>query len=152
VAGFDVEAALNGLAALVTTIPAIESVQIGAPESLSTRISVWVTVGDPGEVGSRVVGVYELPLNLIVWMGYVVEGNEQAAEALLGDYIGELVRRLISNRAGTVDGVTRNLNGSVDRMDLPQAAAGVSDYTSMAGQEARTYPLAIRIVQRENIG
>jgi hypothetical protein len=140
-AGFDVEAALNGLAALVTTIPAIESVQIGAPESLSTRISVWVTVGDPGEVGSRVVGVYELPLNLIVWMGYVVEGNEQAAEALLGDYIGELVRRLISNRAGTVDGVTRNLNGS-----------GVSDYTSMAGQEARTYPLAIRIVQRENIG
>jgi hypothetical protein len=150
--GFDVEAALNGLAALVTTIPAIESVQIGAPESLSTRISVWVTVGDPSEVGSRVVGVYELPLNLIVWMGYVVEGNEQAAEALLGDYIGELVRRLISNRAGTVDGVTRNLNGSVDRMDLPQAAAGVSDYTSMAGQEARTYPLAIRIVQRENIG
>jgi hypothetical protein len=151
-AGFDVEAALNGLAALVATIPAMESVQVGAPESLSSRIVAWVTVGDPGEVGPRVAGVFELPINLIVWMGYAVEGSEQAAEAQLADYISELVRRMIQNRAGTVDGVTRNLNGSVDRMDLPQAAAGVSDYTSMAGQEARTYPLGIRIVQRENIG
>lgn len=150
--GFDVEAALNGLAALVTTIPAMESVQVGAPESLTAQISAWVTVGDPGEVGSRVVGVFELQLNLICWFGYAVSGAEQAAEAQLGDYISELVRRLIQNRAGTVDGVTRNLNGSVTRMDLPQAAAGMSDYTSMAGQEARTYPLAIRIVQSENIG
>lgn len=151
-AGFDVEAALNGLAALVATIPAMESVQVGAPESMTSRIATWVTMGDPGEVGPRVAGVYELPINLIVWFGYVVEGSEQAAEAQLADYISELVRRMIQNRAGTVDGVTRNLNGSVDRMDLPQAAAGVSDYTSMAGQEARTYPLGIRIVQRETLG
>jgi hypothetical protein len=151
-AGFDVEVALNGLVALVATIPSIESVQIGAPESPPTRIEAWVTVGDPGEVGSRITGVYELPINLIVWFGYVVEGAEQAAEAQLADYISELVRRMIQNRAGTVDGVARNLNGSVDRMDLPQAAAGVADYTSMAGQETRTYPLGIRIVQRENLG
>lgn len=149
---FDLEAALNGLKALVETIPSMESVQIGAPESLSYRIAAWVTVGDPGEITSRVTGVYELDISLICWMGYVVEGSEQAAEAQLADYITELTRRLIQNRAGTVDGVTRNLNGAADRMGLPQAAAGVSDYAMFAGAEARTYPLGVRIVQQENLG
>jgi hypothetical protein len=86
----------------------------------------------------------------------VVEGSEQAAEAQLADWISELVRRMIQNRMRDVTGnavtVTPNLNGSVSRMDLPQAAAGVADYTMMAGQESRTYPLAIRIVQQETIG
>ncbi len=152
---FNVNAALAGLAQLVRTIPAMEGVQVGAPEALSVRISAWLTIGDPGEIGPRMAGVYELPLNLIVWFGYVVEGAEGAAEAQLADYLGELVRRLITNRNGTVTGntitVTRNLNGSVDRLELPQAAAGVADYTQMAGQEARTYPLGVRVWQRENL-
>lgn len=151
-AGFDIEAALNGLSALIQTIPSVESVQIGAPESLSHRIAAWVTLGDPGTIEPEVTGVYILPMNLVCWFGYVVEGSEQAAEAQLSDYITELTRRMIQNRAGTVGGVTRNLNGSVDRMGLPQAAAGVADYTMMAGAETRTYPLGIRVVQRETIG
>lgn len=154
--GFNVEAALDGLKSLVQTMPAVESVQVGAPESLSVRIAAWVTTGDPGVIEPYVTGVYELPINLIVWFGYVVEGSEGAAEAQLADWITELVRRMIQNRADSVSGnaitVTRNLNGSVDRMELPQAAAGVADYTMMAGQETRTYPLGIRVVQRENIG
>jgi hypothetical protein len=150
--GFDVEAALNGLKDLVSTIPSIESCQIGAPESLSNRISAWVVVGDPGEIGSRVQGVYELDLSLIVFFAYVVEGQESASEAQLGDYITELVRRLIKNRAGAVDGVSRNLNGSVDILGLPQAAAGPADYAVYAGAEGRTYPVGVRVVQRENLG
>lgn len=151
-AGFDLEAALTGLQALVQTIPSMESVQIGAPEALNTRIGCWLTVGDPGEITTRIQGIYDLDVNLIVWFGYVVEGSEQAAEAQLADYITELVRRLIRNRAGTVDGVARNLGGAAARMGLPQAAAGVSDYTLMAGQETRTYPLGVRVIQQENIG
>jgi hypothetical protein len=154
--GFDVEAALNGLKALVQTIPAMEAVQLGAPESLSNRISAWVTVGDPGEITAQVQGVYDLDLNLIVWFGYAVEGSESAAEAQLGDYLSGLTRALIQNRMGTVSGnsitVTRNLNGAVDRMGLPQAAAGVSDYTLMAGLETRTFPVGVRVIQREALG
>jgi hypothetical protein len=149
--GFDVEAALNGLKALVETIPSIESAQIGAPESLSVRIAAWITLGDPGVIEPEVTGVYMLPMNLVVWFGYVVEGSESASEAQLADYVTDLTRRMIQNRIGTVSGVSRNLNGSVDRMDLPQAAAGVADYTSMAGAEVRTFPLGIRVVQREAI-
>jgi hypothetical protein len=153
--GFDIEAALNGLAELVRTIPAMESVQIGAPESLTNRISAWITVGDPGEIAPRQTQVYEMPINLVVFFGYAVEGSEQAAEAMLADWLSELVRRMINNRMRTVSGngidVTVNLNGSVTRMDLPQAAAGVSDYTMMAGLETRTYPIAIRVIQRETI-
>jgi hypothetical protein len=150
--GFDIESALNGMAALVTTITGVEAVQIGAPESLSVRIAVWITIGDPGVIEPREIGIYELPLNIVVWMGYVVEGSEQAAEAQLADYITGLVRAVIQNRMGTVGGVTRNLNGSVDRMELPSAAAGTADYTLMAGAETRTFPLAIRVIQRENLG
>jgi hypothetical protein len=150
--GFDVEAALNGLAALVGTIPSVEEVQVGAPESLSHRIAAWVTLGDPGVIEpDRAGGVYRLPVNLVCWFGYVVEGSEQAAEAQLADYVTELTRRMIQNRIRTVGGVTRNLNGAVDRMDLPQAAAGVADYTLMAGAETRTFPLGIRVVQLETI-
>lgn len=149
---FDVEAALNGLAALVTTIPSVESVQIGAPESLSHRIAAWVTIGDPRVIEPEVTGVYKLDLSLIAWFGYVVEGSESASEAQLADYISEITRRMIQNRIGTVGGVGRNLNGSVDRMDLPQAAAGMAEYTLFAGAEVRTYPLGIRVIQLESIG
>lgn len=161
----NLEAALNGLKALVETIPAMESVQIGAPESLSNRISAWITIGDPGGIGPdgdptagtfAVQGIVDFDINMVVWMGYTVEGSESAAEAMLADYITALVTRLITNRQGTVTGnsvtVARNLNGSVDRMGLPQAAAGIADYTMMAGSETRTYPLGIRVTQREALG
>ena len=162
---FDIEAAMTGLAALVHTLPAMEYVQLGAPESLSNRISAWITIGDPGGIGPEgdptagtrsVQGVVDLEINLIIWMGYTIEGAESAAEAQLADYITGLVRAIIQNRQGTVTGnsvtVTRNLNGSVDRMGSPQAAAGIADYTMMAGAETRTYPLGIRVTQRETIG
>jgi hypothetical protein len=149
---FDLEAAMLGLVALVDTIPALERVQIGAPESLSNRIEAWVTLGDPGIIEmERAGGVYRLPITLIVWMGYVVEGAESAAEAQLGDYVTDLTRRLMQNRKNAVDGVTVNLNGSVDMLGLPHAAAGASDYTMMAGSETRTYPLGVEVVQRETI-
>ena len=159
---FDVEAALNGLKALVETIPSMEAVRIGAPESLTNRIEAWITVGDPGGIGTAgdttttntpvVQGVYDLDINLILWFGYSVEGAESAAEAQLADWLSSITRALIQNRMGTVGAVTRNLNGSVDRMGLPTAAAGISDYTLMAGAEVRTFPIGIRIVQREALG
>ncbi len=151
-ASFDLEAAMLGLVALVDTIPSLEKVQIGAPESLSNRIEAWVTLGDPGVIEmERAGGVYRLPVNLIVWFGYVVEGAESAAEAQLGDYVTDLTRRLIRNRKDAVDGVAVNLNGAVDMLGLPHSAATGADYTMMAGAETRTYPLGVEIVQRETI-
>lgn len=161
----DIEAAMTGLAALVHTLPAMEWVQLGAPESLSNRISAWVTLGDPGGLGPdgdptagtfAVQGILEVEFNLICWFGYTIEGAEAAAEAQLADYVTALVRAVAQNRMGTVSGnsvtVARNLDGSVERMGMPQAAAGIADYTMMAGSETRTYPLGIRVTQRETLG
>jgi hypothetical protein len=150
-AAFDATAALEGLLALVMTVPSVEAGQIGAPESGNERIGVWVSMGDPNVIESRVTGVYEFDYNLVIYWRYTVEGAEGAAEAALGDFLTEITRRVIQNRIGTVDGVTRNLNGSVDRMGLPQAAVGGADYSMMAGAEQRLYPLGIRVVQREAI-
>lgn len=149
---FDIEAAMNGLVALIDTIPAVERVQIGAPESPEYRIEAWVTIGDPDVIEPERAGtVYRLPINLIVWFGYSVERAEAAAEAQLADLISDFTRIVIQNRIRTVSGVTRNLNGSVDRMGLPQAAVGGADYTMMAGAEFRLYPLGVRVTQLESI-
>jgi hypothetical protein len=152
VTGFDATAAMEGLLALVMTVPSIEAGQLGAPESTNERIGAWVSMGDPNVIESRMQGVYEFDFNLIVYWRYTVEGSETAAESALGDFLSELTRRMIQNRMGTVDGVARNLNGSVDMMGLPQAALGGADYSMMAGQENRLYPIGIRVIQREALG
>lgn len=148
---FDIEAAIDGLAALMDTIPELQVITVGAPESLGAQVIGWVTVGDPDVIAPRLTSVYDLPVNLIAWFGYSVAGDEGAAERKLADYVTELTRRLIQNRIGTVGGVTRNLNGSVEMMGLPQAAAGASEYATMAGSETRVYPLGVRVTQRETI-
>jgi hypothetical protein len=148
---FDATAAMEGVLALALTAPSIEDGQIGAPESGAVRIGLWVSMGDLNVIESRVAGIYEFDFNVILQWRYTVEGSEAAAEAALGDFITELTRRVIQNRIGTVDGVTRNLNGSVDRMGLPQPALSGADYALMAGQENRIYPLGIRVIQREAI-
>jgi hypothetical protein len=149
---FDVHEAMLGMIALIDTIPAIERVQIGAPESPEYRIEAWVTIGDPDVIEPERAGsVYKLPINLICWFGYSVERSETAAEAMLADVVSDFTRRVIQNRSRTVDGVTRNLNGSVDRMGLPHAAVGGADYTMMAGAEFRLYPLGVLVTQIESI-
>jgi hypothetical protein len=150
VSGFDATAAMEGMLALVLTVPNVESGQIGAPESANERIGLWVSMGDPNVIESRVTGIYEFDFNIIISWHYVVEGSETAAESALGDFLSELTRRLIQNRNHDVDGVARNLNGSVDRMGLPQAALSGADYAIMAGQENRIYPVGIRVIQLEN--
>lgn len=150
--GFNIEAAIDGLAALMTTIPELQEVSIGAPTSLSAQVEGWITIGDPEDVAPWALGVYQLPLNLIAWFGYVVDGDAETAEKTMARYIQELVRRLIQNRISTVDGVTRYLNGSVDLLGLPRPAAASSDYATFAGQAARVWPCGVLITQREAIG
>lgn len=150
--GFDVKAALNGLAALMATIPELQSVNIGAPESQATLVEGWVMAGDPEEIKAAASGgLYELSFNLIAWFSYSVDREETEAERTLSDFVTELTRRIIRNRLVTVDGVTVHLNGSVDRMELPRAAAGGSGFVTLAGQEKRVYPLGICVYQRETI-
>lgn len=149
--GFNLEAALDGLRALMLTIPELQAVNIGGPESLSVQVEGWVTLGDPENVGSNITGTFDLPVNLIAWFGYTVAGAEENAERKLAQYVAELVRRLIQNRMHAVDGVTLNLNGSATYIGLPRPAAGAADYATMAGQELRVWPCGILVTQRENI-
>jgi hypothetical protein len=161
---FDATAALEGMVELVKTIPGMESVILGAPESPPTRILGWVMLGDsrdPEEpASSRVTGVYEDNFAILVYFGYVVEGSESAAEAQLGDYKSELKRRIILNRMNSVSGsyngaavtVQPYLNGSVSKQSEPVVAEGTAGYQMMGGIEVRVYPFGIVVQQRENLG
>lgn len=163
-AGFDASAAIEGLIALVETIPGMENVSAGSPESPSTRIFAWVMLGDSRDpeqpASSRVTGVYEDNFALLVYFGYVVEGAENAAELQLGDYKSELKRRTILNRMEAVSGsyngntvtVQPRLNGSVEKMSEPIVAEGTAGYQMMGGLEVRVYPFGIVVQQREALG
>lgn len=149
--GFDVQAALTNLAALVDTIPGQDSVQVGAPESLPAQMTTWVTLGAP-EVVAAAVPNYDLNTDLLVWFGYAVAGAETDAEVAIAAALVELVRRVITNRVDAVDGVGRMLGGTVDDMAIPRGVASAADYAMFAGTETRVYPVAIRVTQTETIG
>lgn len=150
---WDLQAAKTGLVALLQGTPGLQQIFDGAPASMPTRTAAWVVVGDlvgpprPATGG----GVYELTVNLICTIGFVVGGDVQAAEDDVASAIVEIARRVLQNRLYTVSGVAPMLNGSVKTMEPPGPAAMPSDYITMAGSEVRAYPMSIQIQQRETI-
>lgn len=161
----DAAAALNGLATLVKTVPGIEDVTIGAPESPLTRVYAWVMVGEsrnPPEqpASSRRTGLFEDNFALLASVGYVVEGAEADAEIKVSQFKSEFIRRIIYNRTNPVTGtyngapvtVQPYLDGSVERMSEPTVAEGTAGYVTMAGVEVRVYPFAVIVKQTEHLG
>lgn len=149
----NIRAAKDNLILLLTETPGLQAVLDGAPESMTAQATAWVTVGDLVEPVRPVAtgGLLQLDINLIVVVGFVVETNEANAEDKVADIVIEIVRRVARNKRVTVNGVAAMLNGSVSDMHEPGAAGMASDYIRMAGEEARIYPLAIQISQRETI-
>lgn len=156
--GFDGAAAITALGQLAKTIPGIEDVKVGAPESLLTRTSIYVTFGrDTTEV--RSTQLYRRSLDLVVIAGYVVQGAEADAELLVGVVGDELVGRVLSNRIGAVSGtyqggsinVTPMLGGTVESMDQP-VQVETPEYVVFAGQEARIKAWVVTVYQSESIG
>lgn len=149
----NVRAAKDNLILLLTGTTGLQAVLDGAPESMPAQATAWVNIGDlvepvrPATSG----GNYQLDINLIVVIGFVVETNEANAEDSVSDIVTEIVRRVARNRVTTINGVAPMLNGAVATMALPGPAAMASDYISMAGEETRAYPLAIRVTQYETI-
>jgi hypothetical protein len=139
--------ALVGLHALMSTIPDLQRVRIGAPESLSNQVEGWATLGDLAEPATQRTagGPIEIPIYLLCWFGYDVEGAEEAAELELGDFVGSMTAKLAQNQRGTVAGVTVNLAGSVKRMSLPGPASTPSEYVRYAGRETRIQVFAVLV-------
>jgi hypothetical protein len=157
---FDVDAAIGGLAEILATITEIDSVRVGTPVDLPSKLCAWVALGEPELIGSTTVGIIDIHVALIIWLGYRITGASGTArlaaiaeaERATARVLVEIVRRVNRNRYQAVDGVALLLNGSVDRMELPRAAVGGPDYAMMSGQEGRLYPLGVPIVQREPMG
>lgn len=150
---FDLKAAKAGLLALLGTLPFTYTILNGSPKVLTTDMIVWVTVGDLQQVAAAAAGgLYEVTMNMSIGLGYEVDGAPADAEDQLADTITAIINAVITNRFETVGGVTRMLNGSVHRMDLPQSTGIPGNYVTMAGQEARMYFLIVPVVQRNTIG
>ena len=143
--------ALLGLHALMDTITDLQRVRIGAPEALTNQVEGWVTLGDLAEPSRTFTagGPIEIPIYLLCWFGFDVEGSEETAELELAEFVASMTAKLAQNQRGTVSGVTVNLNGAVKRMELPGPASTPSEYVRYAGRETRIQVFAIlaRIVQ-----
>ena len=150
---FGVKAAKNNLITLITGTTGLQAVYDGAPESMPTKTSAWVTLGDVVQPAQAVAsgGLYELTTHLIIVIGHAVEGAEEVAEDYVCDAVDEIIVSILTNRTHTVNGVAPMLGGTVKTMDPPGPAAMPSDYVTIAGQPARIYPLAIEIRQRLTI-
>lgn len=149
----DLAAAKDALITLLGGTTGLQAVYDGAPESMPTRTSAWVTIGDLIGPAQSVAsgGLYEQTTHLIVVIGYAVAGTESTSEDYVASAVTDIIHRVIQNRTHTVGGVTPLLNGTVKTMEPPGPAAMPADYVTIAGQEARVYPLAIEIRQRETI-
>ena len=143
--------ALTAMRDLMDTIADLQRVRIGAPEALTNQVEGWVTLGDLAEPATTFTagGPIEIPIYLLCWFGYDVEGAEETAELELADFVASMVTKMAQNQRGTVSGVTVNLNGAVKRMELPGPASTPSEYVRYAGRETRIQVFAIlaRIVQ-----
>lgn len=157
-AGFDGPAAIAALGELTKTIPGIEDVKVGAPESLATRTSVYLTFGRDTTT-ARATQVYRRALDLVVIAGYVVQGAEADAELLVGVVGDELAGRVLANRVAAVSGTYQGgsiavdpmLGGAVESMDEP-GPVETPEYVVYAGQEVRIKAWVVTAYQQDTIG
>jgi hypothetical protein len=147
-------AALTALADLVRTIPGQQLVMVGAPASMPATFTAYLTVGSV-EIQERTTGSYRSVVDLLVTFGYAVDGETRDEEEALAAALDEFSWRVLQNLRQAVSGnsitVQPMLNGSVTSMDPPLPALGTSDYVTMAGQESRMHPRAVRIYQDETL-
>ena len=127
--------------ALVTVLEGLSGmgdVQIGAPESMSTRVSAYVTLGS--QQGTRkTTGTTQRETRFFVMLAYRVDGAESTAETTLMSLADAFMVAIDADK--TLGGVV------VDAVANSQAA-DEPDYQLRAGKEFREYPIMVIVTQR----
>ena len=128
----------SALVTLLEGLSGMGDVQIGAPESMSTRVSAYVTLGS--QQGTRkTTGTTQRETRFFVMLAYRVDGAESTAETTLMSLADAFMVAIDADK--TLGGVV------VDAVANSQAA-DEPDYQLRAGKEFREYPIMVIVTQR----
>lgn len=136
---------LQAIRTLLASLEGVQSAQIGAPASSSTRVAAYVALGADSTADHR-TGVQRGELSYFCALHYRVTGAEEAAELALAAAKDDLKTKWTTARAagtGLFDQATTQVVGA--RLDLTLAAG--PEYVPLAGQELRIYPFQIFCMQ-----
>ncbi len=134
---------LAALKTLVEGLPGIGTVYIGVPESLSTRVCAYITMGGQETDDKRGGGLVECRPRYRVTFGYRVAGAEATAEIALADIVDAFKTAFYADRKDP----TTVLRGQ----GLDLSAGEAPQYQTIAGMEFREYPVVVIAKQEANV-
>lgn len=137
---FDSAAVAGALVDVLEGLSGMGAVQIGAPESVGTRVSAYVTMGGQ-EVLRKATGVIQRQGRFYCMLVYRVDGAEATAETTLMGLVDAFLQALFADLT---------LAGTVQALEVTSAAADEPEYQLRAGKEYREYPVIVTVVQRDS--
>jgi len=145
---FTTSAPLTALATMLGSVTGIQDVRTGVPESLSNRVSAYVTVS-----GQRIIdkasGLLQREADYFIEIGYRVQGAEATAEttvaAALDDFVADFYAARKNGTGLFLEATTQVKSGSLDL-----SLASSPEYRILAGQEYRLQPIVVTVVQYAN--
>lgn len=128
----------NALVTVLEGLDGMGNVQIGAPESMSTRVSSFVTLGSH-QSQRKTSGTMQRLTRFFVMFAYRVDGSEATAETTLMSLVDDFINAIDNDK--TLGGVVFDANAESQAADEPE-------YQSRAGKEFREYPVIVTVTQR----
>ena len=131
-------AVASALVTLMSGLAGMGSVQIGAPESMPTTVSGYVTLGSQQAV-RKTTGTTQRETRFFCMLAYRVDGAEATAETTLMGLADAFMVALDADK--TLGGVVHDAVANSQAADEP-------DYQLRAGKEFREYPIMVVVTQR----
>lgn len=125
------------LVSVLTDLSAVNSAQIGAPESVNVRLSAYVTMGSQ-TTKRKTSATTQRQTRMFVMFMYRVDGNETAAETALMQTVDAFFTALHADLT---------LNGACTDLEVNSLAADEPEYQIRTGKEAREYPVVVTVTQ-----
>lgn len=134
---FDSVAPMTAIVALLTAVPGMGAVQIGAPLSWSKKTSAYVTLGQQPSDIKTAGGTVWRDAHYFVDIGYRCDDDLSGvseAETVLGAALDALQRAVYADKT---------LGGTVQDTHIDTGLADEPEYRQRAGSEYREFPLVL---------
>lgn len=134
---FDSKAPLNRLITVLTSLPGIQAVYKGVPESIGNKVCAYVTLGGQRSF-DKSSGLRQREMRYRITLAYRVAGAEADAEDKVAELLDALESALYADRT---------LNGTVESLEADFSMADEPRYAPVAGVEYREYPIVVTVKQ-----
>lgn len=136
---YNTSAVLTQLQTIASGLANVGAVQIGAPESVSPRVHIWITMGSMNEV-IKAGGLVQRTTRFLCMFAYRVDSAEATAETTLAALVDAFLQAVNADKT---------LNGTALSSEVSSQAADEPAYEVRAAKEYREYPLIVTVTQQD---